>query len=71
MIITFKNNNKKNPDRLHDFLIQNNCKPIYLKHNTIYDEEGEREEYATEIYIEIEESEQERLINLVNQFMDG
>ena len=69
-MITFQNKNNKNPNELHDYLIQNNCKPIFLGHNAVYSEEtGEKVQEATEIYIEIEPEKEQDLANLVNQFM--
>ena len=62
-------NNKKDPNRLHDFLISNNCNPINLKNNRIYNDLGEVEQEATEIYIDIESEKEQQLIDLVNQFM--
>lgn len=67
-MITFENINK-NPNELHDFLIVNDCRPISLSHNAIYDEDGAKVAEATEIYIELEEEKQEELTVLVNQFM--
>ncbi len=62
-------NNGKNPDLLHDFLIENDCTPVSLTHNTTYNEDGTKAQEATEIYIEIEPEKEEMLTNLVNQFM--
>ena len=66
--MTFENNNK-NPNELHDYLINNDCEPITLCHNAIYDDDGNKATEATEIYIEIESEKQELLTNLVNSFM--
>ena len=66
-MIKFENNNK-NPNELHDYLI-NNCTPISLNHNAFYNEEGIKTKEATEIYIEIEEEKEQELTDLVNQFM--
>lgn len=61
-------NQDKDPNQLHDFLIQNDCKPIELSHNAQYSENSKVSE-ATEIYIKVE-SEKETLLNqLVQQFM--
>ena len=62
-------NNSKNPNLLHDFLITNGCSPTVLCHNTIYNDDGEKISEATEIYIEIEPGKEEMLTDLVNQFM--
>ena len=64
-------NKSKNPNELHDFLIENNCIPVYLGHNAEYDEEGYKTKEATEIYIEIEEEKEEELTDLVEQFMSS
>lgn len=63
------NNNKKNPNDLHDYLMKNDCIPKKIEHNANYNLEGEKIEEATEIYIEIEEEKVQKLIGLVNQFM--
>jgi len=68
-MITFKNNNK-NPNELHDFLIDNDCKLLSLTHNAVYDEEGIKIVEATEIYIEIEKEKEQQLTELVNQFVE-
>ena len=62
-------NENKNPDKLHDFLISNECKPIKLSHNAVYDDDGNKISEATEIHIEIEPEKEEMLTDLVNQFM--
>ena len=62
-------NNGKSPDTLHDFLVENKCKPVSLCHNTQYSEDGNPANEATEIYIEIEPEKEELLADLVNQFM--
>ena len=66
--MVFQNENR-NPNDLHDYLINNNCTPIYLGHNAVYGDDGEKIEEATEIYIEIEEEKEQLLNDLVNQFM--
>lgn len=66
--MTFQNSDK-NPNELHDYLIQNNCKPLFLMHNAEYNDLGEKIAEAMEIYIEIEPEKEQELTNLVNQFM--
>ena len=63
------NSAEKKPNELHDYLIENNCKPIYLGHNAMYDENCKKVKEATEIYIEIEEEREQELTGLVNLFM--
>lgn len=67
-MIAFENKNK-NPNELHDFLIINQFTPISLTHNAEYNENGEKTQEATEIYIEIESEREQELTDLVNQFM--
>lgn len=69
-MITFHNLNK-NPNELHDYLISKKCAPMFLNHNAIYSERGERIKEATEIYIEIEKEKEQELTNLVEEFMSS
>ena len=62
-------NNGKNPDLLHDFLIDNNCTPLSLLHNSTYNEDGTIKNEATEIYIEIDPEKEVLSTDLINQFM--
>ena len=62
-------NNVKNANKLHDFLIVNDCKPISLKNNAEYDSELNLVKPATKIWIEIEYEKEQQLIDLVEQFM--
>lgn len=62
-------NSGKNPNELHDFLISNNCTPLSLMHNAVYNDEGEKTLEATEIYIEVESGKEDLLTSLVNDFM--
>lgn len=66
--MTIKNKGK-NPNDLHDFLIENSCIPLNLHHNRVYAESGITE--ATEIYIDVEPEKEELLINLVADFMNS
>ena len=68
-MIIFENTNNKNPNLLHDYLINSDCVPTSLSHNAEYDEDGEKIKEATAIYIEIEEEKEQQLTELVNQFM--
>jgi hypothetical protein len=63
------NNNGKNPNELHDFLIANGCTPLSLMHNAVYNDKGEKVTEATEIQIEVEEGKENLLDQLVGQFM--
>lgn len=44
---------------------------MFLNHNAIYSERGERIKEATEIYIEIEKEKEQELTNLVEEFMSS
>lgn len=69
-VIEVINNSNKNPNDLHDYLIDNNCNPYKLTHNKKYTEEGIRE--ATKIWIEIEDEDKGKILSdLVNQFMSS
>lgn len=61
--------NGKNPNELHDYLITNDCIPVSLTHNAVYDESGEKVEEATEINIEVESEKEMLLSDLVSHFM--
>ena len=67
-MIGFENDNK-DPNKLHDFLIAKDCVPIFLGHNAKYSEDVVKIKEATEIYIEIEEGKEQELTDSVNQFM--
>jgi len=68
-MITIKNNGK-DPNELHQHLINNACKPIALTHNAKYDELlGIKTQEATEIYIVFEPEKEDLLNQLVQQFM--
>lgn len=63
-------NNGKNPNELHDFLITNDCTPIALFHNAVYDVDlGVKTQEATEIQIEIEPEKEQLLNQLVTDFV--
>jgi hypothetical protein len=66
--MVFQNTNK-NPNDLHDYLINNDCQQIMLSHNANYSEYGEKTKEATEIHIEIEPEKEQQLVALVSQFM--
>ena len=63
------NANGKNPNELHDYLIANDCAPLYLGNNAVYGDDGEIVQEATEIYIMVEEGKEDKLTQLVDQFM--
>lgn len=68
-MFVFENTSGKNPNMLHDYLIENDCEPVSLNHNAKYNENGEKTQEATEIYIAIDEEKEQMLSGLVNQFM--
>jgi hypothetical protein len=62
-------NENKDPNGLHKYLVDKNCKPLSLGHNAVYGILGEKEKEATEIYIEIDPEKEQFVDQLISDFM--
>ncbi|WP_458412794.1 hypothetical protein ACNQFZ_18585 [Schinkia sp. CFF1] len=66
--LKFSNTNK-NPNKLHDFLIQNNIIPTRFIHDRSYDELGVVLEEAKTFFITVQDKDIENVLVLIEQFL--